>query len=1098
MSNDLQRIRSFLSAVRGRYVLDVVARRLAMLLAIFASAAAVAQLLFALTTWTGLPAIFDFFCAAVLIAVPALCAHALIRSPSLLHIARRIESAGAEKHGLLSISLELASSHTPGSAELKAAALAAAAQSLGRAARRISAGSRKPLAGALLSLLAMTIAGAFTSPRLIDYWKLPFTDADASAGSVSPGSIAVARGSSVVLRFDPGRTNFPSCAVKLLSLDDNTHSVRLARSDSSGSCALRLDSLLASVVYEFLAGGRAFNRDTIRVIPPPALYRLQVTLRPPAYTGLGEKPLPEGQGSFAAYAGTQALIRVENQFPMREAFLAPAGAPPIGLTVSGVSASGSLQVSAALQGGYSFSLLDSLGQKSDSLAMFSVDLLSDLPPVVRIVKPGADKSLAPEQSETLWVDGADDLGVREMALRWHLRAGDRDSTGSIDCSPRTGSPRAVRQELLWNLQELSLYPGDTVYYWAFARDNKPFGAPQTALSDTFWLRVPGFAEIHRQIAEKEAYAQDAMQDVQQRQESLQDKIADLVKSAKGDRELSWEEKQVLADVAEEIKSQRDSLQKAVQAFEQSLDKLKEQGLSDQELLDKMEQVRKTMEELVRAYGDSVFFEPPKADEKVTWNDLKKSLDNMEKILPDLKERLDNTLHYLELLKKDQQMATLAARAEKAARAQQEMISSPRAAANDLAAERDLLQQQRTLLDEIESRTGGEDPLLDRENLPSLDAADSMTGAMQQEMRAQRMPRPGQMTQASGSLLSLAGELRAQQSSAMAEKTRRERERMLDMSNDALALSQWQHELGQSSRRQDNGPAGDRGAGSAAAQQAVKEALQKSRQKLDSLSTLPPSARTEMAQAYHRAAQSIDTTLGLLGQGLMRVQAPMEHTERQFNAIAQALLERMQDMDNMQGEGSGMAGMMGGLRKLSGKQAALNAMTGELLRQMLGKRSGRQGSEGESAGEGDGEEQRQAQQAQSEIADKLRDLADRYGKEAGGDMERHVKELEQEARRIAEQLRNPKPEVRDRQERFLMRMLESTLSMHKQDEGKEERKSTSARTIFTDNLPIDKATLTKGNDTWYRLRQQLLQGNFPDSYRAAVQAYADSVGMELLK
>ena len=33
-----------------------------------------------------------------------------------------------------------------------------------------------------------------------------------------------------------------------------------------------------------------------------------------------------------------------------------------------------------------------------------------------------------------------------------------------------------------------------------------------------------------------------------------------------------------------------------------------------------------------------------------------------------------------------------------------------------------------------------------------------------------------------------------------------------------------------------------------------------------------------------------------------------------------------------------------------------------------------------------------------------------------------------------------PEIQDRQQRFLSRMLETSLSMHKQDEGKDERKS----------------------------------------------------------
>ena len=78
------------------------------------------------------------------------------------------------------------------------------------------------------------------------------------------------------------------------------------------------------------------------------------------------------------------------------------------------------------------------------------------------------------------------------------------------------------------------------------------------------------------------------------------------------------------------------------------------------------------------------------------------------------------------------------------------------------------------------------------------------------------------------------------------------------------------------------------------------------------------------------------------------------------------------------------------------------------------------------------------------------------------------------------------------------MLETTLSMHRQDEGKEERKSKSAVTIYSDQTGDAYEGRFDETDTFYKLRMKALDGNFPDSYRQNVQKYFDALGELFLK
>jgi len=70
-------------------------------------------------------------------------------------------------------------------------------------------------------------------------------------------------------------------------------------------------------------------------------------------------------------------------------------------------------------------------------------------------------------------------------------------------------------------------------------------------------------------------------------------------------------------------------------------------------------------------------------------------------------------------------------------------------------------------------------------------------------------------------------------------------------------------------------------------------------------------------------------------------------------------------------------------------------------------------------------------------------------------------------------------------------------MHKQDEGKEERRSSSAKTIYSDRAVHESIAANRDVDSFYRIRTRALDGNFPEAYRVSVQAYFDSLGVLFL-
>ena len=93
---------------------------------------------------------------------------------------------------------------------------------------------------------------------------------------------------------------------------------------------------------------------------------------------------------------------------------------------------------------------------------------------------------------------------------------------------------------------------------------------------------------------------------------------------------------------------------------------------------------------------------------------------------------------------------------------------------------------------------------------------------------------------------------------------------------------------------------------------------------------------------------------------------------------------------------------------------------------------------------------------------------------------------------------PTPSVGEEQNRFLSRMLETALSMHKEGEGKEDYKSRTSSKVFETSREIAAPDIMQDVDAFQRIRQRAFSGSVPEGYRAAIRAYFDSLSTSYLK
>jgi hypothetical protein len=1073
MNKDLLKVKRYVAGVQRKIIWLRIIRGFSPAVFAFSIVSVVLNFSFVLYPWIFLPLLWDALaCLLLLFLFGWLLDSVFFHAPDLNRVALKIEQSSNCVHPLIAIALEFhkAKQNSP-----------FVERTFQMAAQQIAGLTPVSLKLPLIWWLSLIMVPAWIltvnhfDPSLLRFWKAPFLSISSTGATISPGTVKIGLNESVTLKFQPLQTRLPSCRIVINRINEKrTEKIHL-RSDSSDIFSFSMDSVKQSFIYQFVYGGKQFAPETITVVPPPALYSMQVRLIPPSYTGDSIKVLPEGQGDFRAYAGTKVSFTLESE-ELSRAYLISGNDSTL-FKMDKSSAYGEITVYKPIE--YTFALIDRRGQKSDSLPQFRIDIIPDELPMVHFLKPGYNIALQPEMVETLWVQGIDDIGIRSLEILSCRNGECQENVSTWNISPK-GNPQTIRKQVIWNLSKYNLYPGDTLFYWAKIRDNRPFSPPGITTSDTFWFRVPSFEEIHQTIMEKETYADNKIEGVRKEQENLKEMLEQLVKSSTGSEELSWDQKQILQDLQKSIQAQADSLQNALNSLQENIEKLKEQGNIGEEISDKMEQIQNELKELIKQFGDSLF---PQIEDghQISFDEMREAVENLQKMLPELDERLDNTLQFLQVLRKDRELASMAMRAEKLAQ-EQKTIADQDPSQRTMDLQKDLLKRIENFNHDLKKNHSGEKTLSS-----ASEQMDSLHNQMQSDLSEKQSPSTDQMNRMSAALLSASQQLRDMMSASKMKQMQYEQKLIMEMAHDALNLIQWQEkiitEIDYKERKN-----------VAVSQQALRDALIKASLKTDSLKMIPPMVKNKIRQQFSFALDNSGEAVLALEEN--NAFWAMQENKFALNSLATTLVKTLQSMKQQgQSQSSCNSGLMDAMRNLSGRQASVNAATADLLKSLI---NGSKGEGGQQSGnQGNQSAREAAQKAQKAIAEELKKLAEKYGKETGDAMKERVEQLEKEAQRLAKMLEQPRPEISSHQDRFLSRMLQTTLSMNRQDEGKEERKSKAAEMVFSPDNSIGKKPVMDDPDTFYLLRRKALMGNFPESYREAIRTYFDSLEVMFL-
>ena len=990
---------------------------------------------------------------------------------STVRLAGRLEDLGAWRHGTLTALLDTAAAGTSGElldladraqAEDVARRGAAAVAPIARPVRMVSAAG---LGCLVIGAAAFTSAGPVSGAAAALWHPHRAWEATVAPVRLHAAESLVDRGQPVALHLEAlGR----KAATLWYRAPGEAWKARGVRLDSLGRATISTPPLQSDLFARLTSGGRSSDTVIVRVRLPVFLGALDVIARYPSYLGLANERVPTGGDTLILPVGTRLETRGEATARLASAAWL-SGEKIESLEVTATRFAGTFVPHRS--GEYRLALVTAAGAplSGDSVRL-PIRLVPDSAPAVEIPVPGAD-TLAPLSLQLpLIIDARDDHSVTAVTLesRRISRLGLIDSARrEIVPVPAERPDRAILTFTL-DLNRRGLLPGDTVRYFATARDNTPRG--QTGRSREFVLRLPTMSEVRaaqRRATENVASQLDSITNASRRVERQTD---DLARErgrpagglgAKDSESLSYEEAQRAEAVAksqEELIRQAESLEESLEALRRSAEAA---GVHDTAWQRQLSEIRDQLERALSPELREKLANLQQALKDLDAERAKDALEQLAEAQKQLREALERSRELFRRAALEGDLANLSQESKELAREQREgneQVGSGDSARSALT-ERQLAARTDSLaaaLEQIAKDASAEGKPVAMQDLSQRagKASEQMQQAAGSAQRGQRPQARRQGEEASRSLAPVSDQLQQRRQ----EMQREWRKQVVEAIDQALSETSRLAER-QLRVQEELSERGETNASTRAEQAAIEEGVQKVleqvRQAAGKNALVPPQIGAALGAAQMRMQQAREAISSATPNSREAADQAGGAVDG-LNAAAHQLLRARGDVSGSQ-SGSGLAEALERLAQLAQQQGGLGQQGAGMLPM---------------AGSGAIREQLQR------LAAKQRALAQELEKLRGEGSLPGAGDMADEAAQLSRRLEGGRLERQtvERQQRLFRRMLDAgrTLQGREEDE-KKERQSTTATGDSIHLPPALRARLEDENrrlrvPTWEELQQ----------------------------
>ncbi|GHA64691.1 DUF4175 family protein [Pontibacter akesuensis] len=271
-------------------------------------------------------------------------------------------------------------------------------------------------------------------------------------------------------------------------------------------------------------------------------------------------------------------------------------------------------------------------------------------------------------------DVSDDYGLTRLALFYRINNAKSPQAKYKAQALPLNQQLSQTYYYQWNAAALGMQPGDKLEYFVQVWDNDGINGPKSARTRTFELKVPDKRELQKELDSNSQSVASQLSKTLEKANQLESELAKSEEKMKTKRDLNWQDKKQLEDLAAKKKQLENEINSMKELFEELNKKQNMLQEPNKQLAEKAQELQKLMNDLLDPETKKLYEELEKLLQQQQPNDtelqkLLSKLDNREK---NLERELERALELFKQLQFEQKVDNIANKLEEMAKQEQQL------------------------------------------------------------------------------------------------------------------------------------------------------------------------------------------------------------------------------------------------------------------------------------------------------------------------------------------------------------------------------------------------------------------------------------------
>jgi hypothetical protein len=311
--------------------------------------------------------------------------------------------------------------------------------------------------------------------------------------TVTPGDTQVERGTGLVITARFNQTPPAEAMLVVVSASGKTQRIPLARHLADPVFGASLPEVSEDGLYRVEYGTKKTRDYKIGVFEYPALTRADAALQFPGYTGLTNQIIRDTR-RVSAVEGTRLTYTLQLNKPVVSArFIGKTETLTLAAQSNSIARLNDFTLASSAH--YSLELVDADGRTNKTPADFSIVVLPDRPPEVKVAFPRGDQRVSSLEEMQLEAEAKGEFGLLKYGVGFSM-AGQEPQFVELGQAAAANEQRQFTNQI--SMEKLGVAVDQVVSYFAWADDYGPDGQVRRTFSDMFFAEVRPFEEIFRQ------------------------------------------------------------------------------------------------------------------------------------------------------------------------------------------------------------------------------------------------------------------------------------------------------------------------------------------------------------------------------------------------------------------------------------------------------------------------------------------------------------------------------------------------------------------------------------------------------------------------